>query len=329
MDRDLSSALVYRLPEDQLLQSLPVVKGTLIQDIASWEHFGFQGTNLYECYKILSQAIKEDYRIILAYTSNAISGGVREIITNLCKLKLVDGLVFTAGALEEDFMKCNHSFYINNQRNNTLQQNQRLRTAGINRTENLLISNGAYIALQSALTDIFTNKLTKTIVTPRAIAKNLANRSNESSFLYWAYKNKIEVFPLCVEDSAIGDFLIFESYRRKAKGLKPLKLDALSTLQSYYQKIVMVQKKTCAIILGSGTPKHYTINPFIAKGGLDLVLYINNGTHYDGSNGSATIQEAISWGKIKPSRSSIKLHGDFNILFPLLATQLIRDHTQT
>ena len=45
-------------------------------------------------------------KIFLAYTSNMISSGVREVIRYLVQHKHVDVLVTTGGGIEEDLMKC-------------------------------------------------------------------------------------------------------------------------------------------------------------------------------------------------------------------------------
>ena len=51
-------------------------------------------------------------RIFLGYTSNMGSCGVREVIRFLCKHKMVDCIVATAGGIEEDFIKCLAPTYI-------------------------------------------------------------------------------------------------------------------------------------------------------------------------------------------------------------------------
>jgi Deoxyhypusine synthase len=51
-------------------------------------------------------------RIFLAYTSNQISCGQREVIRFLVQHKMVDVLVTTAGGVEEDIIKCFHPTYM-------------------------------------------------------------------------------------------------------------------------------------------------------------------------------------------------------------------------
>lgn len=55
---------------------------------------------------------KERCTIFLGYTSNMVSCGNREIIRYLCQHKMIDCIVTTGGAIEEDFIKCLGEFYI-------------------------------------------------------------------------------------------------------------------------------------------------------------------------------------------------------------------------
>lgn len=53
-----------------------------------------------------------NFFIYLGYTSNAVSSGMREIIKYLCKFKMVDCIVTSAGGVEEDLIKCLSNFKI-------------------------------------------------------------------------------------------------------------------------------------------------------------------------------------------------------------------------
>ena len=77
----------------------------------------------------------------MAYTSNMISSGVREILRFLVQHKMVSVLVTTAGGIEEDFIKCMSPTFMGDF---TL-SGETLRKKGINRIGNLLIPNKNYV----------------------------------------------------------------------------------------------------------------------------------------------------------------------------------------
>lgn len=59
---------------------------------------------------------KDEYgdkmKIYLGISSNIISSGMRELVTFLCKEKLIDVIVTTGGAVDADIMKCFGDYYI-------------------------------------------------------------------------------------------------------------------------------------------------------------------------------------------------------------------------
>src|SRR3989338_3876288 len=84
--------------------------------ISSYKNMGFQGSNfgialdLFK--KMLEERKKGKLSIWMSFTGNMISSGNREIITYLVKNKLVDGIVTTGAAVEEDIIKCIKPFHL-------------------------------------------------------------------------------------------------------------------------------------------------------------------------------------------------------------------------
>lgn len=79
-------------------------------------------------------------RIFLAYTSNQISCGQREVIRYLVQNRMVDVLITTAGGIEEDLIKCLQPTFLGE----FGLSGRELRRRGINRIGNLLVPNKNY-----------------------------------------------------------------------------------------------------------------------------------------------------------------------------------------
>lgn len=67
--------------------------------------------NLSEAVKLLKEIMQvweqdPEAKLVLGYTSNMISSGMREVIWFLCEKKMVDAVVTSCGGIEEDFIKC-------------------------------------------------------------------------------------------------------------------------------------------------------------------------------------------------------------------------------
>lgn len=62
------------------------------------------------------------------------------------------------------------------------------------------------------------------------------------------------------------------------------------------------------IILGGGLPKHHICNANMMRNGADYAVFINTAQEFDGSDSGARPDEAVSWGKIRGSAKTVKVH---------------------
>jgi deoxyhypusine synthase len=67
-------------------------------------------------------------------------------------------------------------------------------------------------------------------------------------------------------------------------------------------------RKTGMIILGGGLPKHHICNANMMRNGADYAFFINTAQEFDGSDSGARPDEAVSWGKIRGSAKTVKVH---------------------
>lgn len=287
---------------------------TLENIIESFKTTGFQSTNLYQSILEIKKMIEAKSKIYLGCTSNLISSGLRDIIRFIVEHNYVHVCVITAGGIEEDIIKCLKPTLCAdfNYKGKDLREN------GLNRIGNLVVPNENYelfeIWFNEALDDLLKNnsEINPLIITPSEFIKFLGNRiNNKKSVLYWAAKNNIPIFSPAVTDGSIGDMLTF--YKKRTH----LKLDIVEDIK-HINFSGLSSETTGAIILGSGLIKHHILNANLFRNGLDFCVLINTANEYDGSDAGANIEESISWGKVKPNRSCVKLVGDATILFPLI-----------
>jgi deoxyhypusine synthase len=83
----------------------------------------------------------------------------------------------------------------------------------------------------------------------------------------------------------------------------------------------MNAKKSGAIILGGGIPKHHILNANIWRNGLDFGVFINTGLFEDGSDSGAKIEEAYTWGKIRLTGDFTKIYCEASLIFPILVAE--------
>ena len=274
---------------------------------------GFQATNLGRAIETVRAMRKEKATIILAFTSNMITSGLRDIITYLVRHKHVDCLVTAAGGIEEDIIKSLKPFVLGDFH----VPGKVLFEKGINRTGNIFVPNDRFAYFEKftepLLDQMYAEQKKGTVHSTCDLIRKLGEAINhEDSYLYWAAKNNIPVFCPGITDGSLGDMIFFQKQRHKDF--------VLDVSRDIYDLVTFClnAEKTGAIILGSGIAKHFTLNANIFRGGLDYAVYITTAQEFDGSDSGARPDEAITWGKIKPNGLSVKVFCDATIAFPLL-----------
>ncbi|KAK1420630.1 hypothetical protein QVD17_22375 [Tagetes erecta] len=339
---------VYK--ESQRLEDTAKVRGydfnlgvNYSQILKSLFFTGFQATNLGDAIETVNQMLEwrlsheeitEDcseeeknptYResvrckIFLGFTSNLISSGVRDVIRYLVQHSMVDVIVTTTGGIEEDIIKCLADTY----RGDFSLPGAALRSKGLNRIGNLLVPNANYCKFEDWVIPIFDKMLEEqktqhVLWTPSKLIARLGKEiNNESSYLYWAYKNGIPVFCPGLTDGSLGDMLYFQSFRSPG-----LIVDVVKDIEAMNGQAVHANpSKTGMIILGGGLAKHHICNANMMRNGADYAVFINTAQEFDGSDSGAHPDEAKSWGKIRASAKSVKVHCDATIAFPLLVAE--------
>ncbi|CAP37938.1 Protein CBR-DHPS-1 [Caenorhabditis briggsae] len=266
---------------------------------------------------------KRSCTIFLGYTSNLVTSGLREVIRFCVQHDLVDCIVTSAGGIEEDLIKCLKPSYLGA----FTMDGKTLRSNGMNRAGNVLIPNDNYCAFEDWLNPILDECLEKQQKenfnwTPSKLIQVLGERINdESSILYWAAKHKIPVFCPALTDGSLGDMLYFHS----VKSAPGLRVDIVEDVR-HINTIAVKSLKTGSIILGGGFVKHHINNANLMRNGSDHTVYINTGQEFDGSDSGAQPDEAVSWGKVKPSAGAVKVHAEATLVFPLLVSETFAKH---
>jgi deoxyhypusine synthase len=267
-----------------------------------------------EYYSLLQRS---NCTIFLGYTSNMISSGVRETILFLAKNRMIDCIVSTAGGIEEDFMKCMAPAFMGKFEYDGLE----LRKRGLNRIGNMVVPNDNYRLFEDWLLRILDQMLVeqreKSVNwTPSKLISRLGREINdERSVYYWAYKNNIPVFCPAITDGAIGDTIFYHAY--KSPGLR---IDLVEDIQRM-DLLSLFAVNTGAIILGGGTSKHHILNANCMRNGTNYSVFVNTGQEFDSSDTGAKPEEALSWAKIRPNATPVKVYGEAALIFPLLVSQ--------
>jgi deoxyhypusine synthase len=277
---------------------------------------GFESRNFAYGVDILRSMISEqNCTKFLSFVGSLMSTGARGIIRDMVKNNMFNVIITTCGAIDHDIARTYDRYYAGDFR----MDDGMLLENNIHRLGNVLVPMENYGPLieekvQKCLNEIYKEGMRD--VATYDITSYIGSTLDESSFLYWANKNKIPVIVPGIVDGAVGSqvWLFYQQH-------KDLKIDILKD-QSKLSDIVFEAKKSGAFMIGGGISKHHTLwwNQF--RGGLDYAVYITTAHEWDGSLSGALVAEAISWGKVATRASQTTIHGEASTLLPFIYAAL-------
>ncbi|KAL9082006.1 MAG: hypothetical protein Q9159_006802 [Coniocarpon cinnabarinum] len=332
-------------------QDAPISVESLVEGMAK---SGFQATSVAEAVRIIDNMIQwrdpcgdqhARTTILLGYTSNLVSSGLREVIRYLVQHRHVSAIVTTAGGVEEDIIKCLGSTHLGAFN----LSGAALRDDGLNRIGNLLVPNNNYVKFEEWVHPIFDRLLeeqetarTKAfdanrsssddldyqapfVWTPSTVIARLgAELNDDESILTWASRNSIPIFCPALTDGSLGDMLWSHSYKAAPRELT---IDLVRDIRKI-NDLAMRASRAGMIILGGGVVKHHVANACLMRDGAEHAVYINTAQEFDGSDAGARPDEAVSWGKIKSGSDaeSVKVFAEATVVFPMIVAATFVKH---
>ena len=276
---------------------------------------GFESVNLVDGITILQKMIAEPQCTnFLSFVGAIISTGVRGIIKDMIKKNMFNCIITTCGALDHDLARSFVKYYAGDFNIDDYY----LKKNNIHRLGNVFIPTENYGPLieskiQEYILEFY--KQTKEFASYELL-DYIGSKLEESSFLYWAHKNKIPVIVPGIVDGAVGNqiWLFYQNH-------KDMTFNILKD-QTKISDIIFEAKKTGTLMLGGGISKHHTLwwNQF--RDGLDYAVYITTANEWDGSLSGAEVKEAISWNKVKMEAKQVTIHGEITTLLPFIYSSL-------
>ena len=266
-----------------------------------------------------SECKKTGYKILLGFTSNIISSGLRDHIALLVRNTAVDVIVTTAGGVEEDLIKCVGgdtligSFAL---------PGKSLREQGLNRIGNLLISNENYVKFEKFLWPILDRCIVeKKVVTPSTMIARLGVAIQDpSSVWYWTARREIPVFCPAFTDGSIGDIIFFHSFRKPG-----LVLDVLRDVCLLNEEVCLSSGEGVGMILvGDGLVKDHLFRScrMSCSPITELVLLTTDVSQRESIN-ATSFNEDLRDCSMSPDIRAVLVHCEATITLPLLVSVML------
>jgi len=278
---------------------------------------GFESVNLSDGMGILSEMIPDKECLkFLSFVGAVVSTGTRGIIKNMLKNKWFDVVLTTCGALDHDIAR----HFSNYKEGSFTMDDRQLADQNIHRLGNVLVPMDSYGPLiEEKMTEFLEEEYKNGVreMTSAEICKMIGKHLGEDSFLYWAYKNNIDVVVPGIMDGSVGSqiWMFTQSHN-------DFKLNIIGDA-NLLSGLIFKAEKSGAFMIGGGISKHHTLWWNQYREGLDYAFYITTAQEFDGSLSGALVREAISWGKVTKIARQATLHAEVTTILPFIYAALI------
>jgi len=237
-----------------------------------------------------------------------VPAGMGNIISDLIKNNYIDVLVTTGANLVHDILE---SFGLRHYKGVPDINDVDLKNKKISRIYDVFLPEPHFIEFEEKMQNIFDK-----INSPKSIREFLTgigkHIENKNSILRSAYDNKVPVYCPAIADSIIG----LQAWLYKQT--KTLEIDAFADMREFID-ICYKAKKTGAFLVGGGVPKNFIMQSMlVTPKSFDYAIQLTVDTPEAGGLSGATLEEAISWGKVSESAKTVTVYGDATITLPII-----------
>jgi len=250
-------------------------------------------------------------RTFISLAGPIIPGGLRSVITDLVKEGYLDAIVTTGANVTHDILEAlGHRHIVGSEMLN----DRVLRQKGLSRIYDLLVKQKAIEDLERKtyrMLDRIPTSKRRDIASYELLWEFGRQLRDPESLLHNAQKQKVPIFCPGIFDSMLG-LNLWTYSRLNTLFINPFR-DFSRLVDTTYEA-----RRTSAIILGGGMPKHQVLIANSYRGGVDTAIQITLDRPEGGGASGAPLEEAISWGKIRNDTRLVTITGDATVIFPIL-----------
>jgi len=297
---------------------------TVDQLITQFKNSGsFEAGRLAEACDIYERMLRDQKcTVFLGLAGAVVPAGMRTLIADMIRENLIDVLVTTGANMVHDTVEAlgghhykghwgvdDHLLY----RNHTY------------RIYDVFVPEEDFIRLDMKLVEMYdeiANEYKGKSLSSRDFAWEVGKRLTDSnSILRAAYEAKAPIFIPAVRDSEFGYIYYLHASRKHFNNT--LVVDAFKDVP----EIIGICKKSPRngmIIIGGGVPRNTIQSAALAtKSGIDYAVVITMDRPETGGLSGSTLEETVSWGKLKGEADKTMVIGEAMMVFPMMVASVI------
>ncbi len=264
----------------------------------------------------------EKCTIFLALAGAVVPAGMRSLVADLIREGLINVVVSTGANMVHDSIEALGGHHY---KGHWLMNDHVLYQDHVYRIYDVLVPEEDFIKLDLKLSGIYdeiADEYKGKTLSSSMFAWELGKRLNDpDSILRAAYEAKTPVFLPALRDSEFGYIYHLHASRRNFKNT--LVVDAFRDVSEIIGTCRR-SPRNGMVVIGGGVPRNTIQSAALAtKSGLDYAVVITMDRAETGGLSGSTLEETISWGKVKRNASSVMVLADAMIIFPIMAASVI------
>jgi deoxyhypusine synthase len=263
----------------------------------------------------------KDCTVFLALSGAVIPAGMRTVIVDLVRKRLVDVIVTTGACMVHDAIEAVGGHHY---RANWSVNDGELYKYHLFRIYDILVPEEDYVRLDFKLSEIYDSiacEFEGESLASNEFSREIGKRlTDENSILRAAYEENVPIFIPAVRDSEFGFIHWLHASQEKPKPV--LHLDAFKDVPTICG-ICAKSPKNGMIVIGGGVPRNTIQSSALAsKKGLDYAIVITLDRPETGGLSGSTLEETVSWGKMKGEGDRVMVIGEALMVFPFIVASV-------
>lgn len=306
------------------IEHIDIKKNNVVPLVESFKNMAFQARNLYKAAEIYDLMIKDEKcSIILCLAGSLVSAGLKNVVVDLIRNKMVDVIVSTGAIIvDQDFFESlGFKHYIGT----PFVDDNELRDLHIDRIYDTFIDEDELRICDMTVAEIC-DSLEKRPYSSREfiryMGKYLSEKAkNKDSIVLASYENNVPIFVPAFSDCSAGFGFVYHQWYNTEKYV------SIDSARDFLEltKIKIEAIETGIFMIGGGVPKNFTQDVVVAADvlGLDIPMHkyaiqITVADERDGALSGSTLKEASSWGKVDMTYEQM-VFSEATIAMPLIA----------
>ena len=293
---------------------------TVAQLIEEMDACGVLGAGkLGKAARLVTRMFKDsDYTVFLTLAGALVPGGLKNIIAQLIEKGHVNVVVTTGANMVHDMVEalgCRHKV------GTFRAEDEQLKREDIGRIGDIYIEHKAFKGLERWLHRVLDEipEQKRQRISPSDLLLEIGKRiGDKNSILATAARKNVPIICPGLPDSIVGFQLWIYGQDKK------LVLDPLGDVSKLVDKVYEA-KKSGIMILGGGLPKHFALFANTFREGVDAAVQITMDRPEPGGLSGASLEEAISWSKVKSEENTVTVICDATIAFPLIVAAALEE----